>query len=329
LLWKFVVKFQYRLIIIISLFALLSNCGSINVNSLKTYNINEIVNFNKICMVFGDNKMFRVITSNFDLSAPIEIKNPSLNIINDAVKSHNHVFVAYNSGIAVLVAQGKKIQLEQLNDGANLNSIACGVDSCLAVNYFGTMVTYSFSDSYKNWQQFTNASIPLGINKVLYYKDRYLIITNNGQLYSSRSVGKSWDKVELPIASVSLNNIKMIDGVLYILGDSGVLLSSIDGITWVQYDNKMFDQQKLSDIAFGNKKFVVIGAHGAVFIAGPDKVFLKLKNKITVSNLTTIEFFNNKFILVGYGGVLFISNDAKKWHLLPLGADYKLNLVCN
>ncbi len=298
-------------------------------SSVKTYTITEVVNFNQICMVFGNNKMFRIVTSDFELSAPIEIEDPSWNMINDAIKVQKYVFVAYDGGVASITANGKHIQLEQLNDATNLNSIACGEGSCLAVNYFGTMVSHDSKDSYKNWQQFTNSSVPLGVNKVIYYKGKYLIITDNGQLYSSSSVGKMWDKVELPISGISFNNIKIINDQLYILGDGGLLLSSFDGVNWVQYDSKMFDKQNLNDIAFGNKKFVVIGAHGVVFTAGTNKLFIKLKNKITVSNLTKVEFFNNKFILVGYGGVMFISNDAKKWHLLPLGADYKLNLVCN
>ncbi len=324
-----VAKSRYSIVKISLLCLIIANCGSLSGNTIKTYTITEIVNFNQICMIFGNNKMFRVVTSDFEISAPIDIEAPSLNMVNDAKKFQKYVFVVYNGGVASVTANGKRIEFEQLNDATNLNSIACGDGSCLAVNYFGTMVSHDSKSSYKDWQQFTNSSIPLGVNKVIFYKGKYLIITDNGQLYSSSSVGKNWDKINLPVSGCSFNNIKIINDQLYILGDEGILLSSFDGLNWVQYDSRMFDKQSLSDIAFGNKKFVVIGAHGAVFTAGTNKLFVKLKHKITVSNLTKIEFFNGKFILVGYGGVMFISNDAKKWHLLPLGADYKLNLVCN
>lgn len=318
-------------IFVLSLFTLLSlsNCGTMGFGSpIKIYTLHEIVDFNNLCMVFGDDKMFRVITSDFEMSAPIEISDSTLSVINDVVKAQNHVFTVYNKGVASLSIESKHLGFEQLNDASNLNSIACGDKSCLAVSYFGTIVYHNLKDSYKNWQQFTNSSIPLGIKKILYYQDKYFIITDSGELYSSATDGKSWDKILIPSEGNSLNSIRILNGELYITGDNGTLLSSSDTVRWVKYDSKMFLERNLEDITFGVKKFVLIGEHGLVFVSGWNKKFVELKQRITISNLTKVAFFNNRFIAVGYGGVIFISKDAKKWHLLPIGAEYKLNIVC-
>lgn len=309
---------------------ILSDCSSIHRLFTKTYTVEQIVNLNQMCMIFGNSQMSRILTSNFELSDPIHIENYNLDTVNDVIKYKNKLFVVYNGGLATLQVKNHHLILHNLDNGIiNPNSIICNHNRCVVVNYFGNMAINSYQGDYQHWQHLTDHNISLGVNKVIYYKNKYFVVTDNGDLYYSHIAQILWTKIPLNIGKIALNNIKVIDDSLYIVGNKGLLLSSSDGFHWQQYNKKMFNGYDLTDIAFGNNKFVITGNSGKIFISDNSKQFSAVNHKVTVNNLIQVEFFNNHFIVAGYGGVILISDNYQKWRLLFLGEDYKVQLLCS
>ncbi|WP_460311236.1 YCF48-related protein [Aliiglaciecola aliphaticivorans] len=109
-----------------------------------------------------------------------------------------------------------------------------------------------------------------------------------------------------------LNKILLVDDILYIAGEAGLLAMSQDkGITWqrmdVDYYGSFFDIQKLS-----NGDIIAVGLRGNIFkLSANENEWMAIQSGITSSLNMVIPLPNSKFIAMGNSGNVVCVNDEQ------------------
>jgi photosystem II stability/assembly factor-like uncharacterized protein len=113
-------------------------------------------------------------------------------------------------------------------------------------------------------------------------------------------------------------------GSIYVLvGASGTILSSPDGITWTARSSGTTNG--LNGVYWSGTEFIAVGA-GGIMTVSPDGINWTLRNSGTGVTLSTGKFLNGQHILVGVG-IIRTSPDGISWTSRTTGTANQLNEV--
>jgi hypothetical protein len=115
----------------------------------------------------------------------------------------------------------------------------------------------------------------------------------------------------------SLTSIVYANNEFVAVGDSGTILTSLDGLTWtIRNSNALCD---LTSVTYGNGQFMAIGNSGLVatgicFLISPDGVIWTTHTLEPFTYwITSVAYGSGKFVVVGGGGTILTSSDAITW----------------
>ena len=122
----------------------------------------------------------------------------------------------------------------------------------------------------------------------------------------------SWEPVDLK--QEIIHHLRLIEGSCFAVGNAGLLARSGDGINWKEIELPV--RGSLSDIAFGNGLYVIVGWHGKV-CTSRDLVTWE-EHSLGNYDFRSIAHANGRFVAVGRKGCAFESIDGKKWQPIHL-----------
>ena len=148
-----------------------------------------------------------------------------------------------------------------------------------------------------------------------YGAGRY-VVTNvggsiGGELWTSTNA-VHWER---PISAQSFYFVRFLNGRFLAGGDSGVLRTSTDAITWAATNSSAqsaFQSRGMRAGTFGNGLYVIVGQEGQL-ITSTDTITWTTRNSNAVGAwLEGAAFGNNTFVVAG-GGQLRTSTDGMTW----------------
>ena len=101
--------------------------------------------------------------------------------------------------------------------------------------------------------------------------------------------------------------------------DSATILTSTDGVNWVQRESGLTGNNRLFGIAYGNRQFVAVGTSIVTSANGLDWVQRQLE---TQDYLSGIAYGNGQFVAVGDNMLVLTSTDGVDWVERPDGVDW-------
>ncbi len=114
--------------------------------------------------------------------------------------------------------------------------------------------------------------------------------------------GASW----VDQTNIMGNDLNDLHGVTYgaghyvAVGASGTLLTSTDGVNWIQ-PNYLTTGNDLNAVAYGDGLFVAVGDNGWTIMTGEDAINWTSVGSPTVNNLDAVTYGDNGFVAVGGG----------------------------
>ena len=186
-----------------------------------------------------------------------------------------------------------------------LRDITYHGDTLIAIGDSGTII---ISVDCNKWTLVDSGITNKNLMSLACSKSKTVAIGPNGTIISS-SDSNSWNN----FSSLSLPamGIKYVGNTSIAIGANGTILTSDDGILWVI--RKSGVAYNLSDVAYGDSIYVVVGNNGIV-----------LKSKDLVSwdpsiadtslpNFSNLTYQNNLFFAFTSGDEFWTSPDAKNW----------------
>lgn len=189
------------------------------------------------------------------------------------------------------------------------------------------------------------------LTNIIFHNNIFVAIGNGGTILTSPD-GIVWTK-QISNTIDSLRNIIYADNKFIITGYQDTILTSSDGITWTKrmyegegylvnkiiFANNTFVFMKtndevhttpdlisswamqnigeinvyLSDLTYGNGKFVIIGDKGTI-LTSTDAISWTQQDSGTTIELQKIIFADNKFIILTKGGLILTSPDTIHWN---------------
>ena len=110
--------------------------------------------------------------------------------------------------------------------------------------------------------------------------------------------------------NVRFNDVIFADGQFIAVGDSGVIITSPDGINWTTRTSGT--SNNLQGITYGNGLFVVVGASGNI-LTSSDGITWTSRTSGTSAQIRKIIWVNNLFITVGNSGIVLSSSNGISW----------------
>lgn len=132
---------------------------------------------------------------------------------------------------------------------------------------------------------------------------------NSTALTASNSVISNTIAVSTGLTSA--NDILSVSPQYLLVGNSGKIAMSNDGITWSDKSVATFG---LTSIAYDGKVYVAVGSAGAVSTSVDGSTWTS-RTSGTTQNFTKVKYANGKFVAVGASGVLAASTDGITWNV--------------
>ncbi|MDX8393532.1 MAG: HYR domain-containing protein [Mariprofundales bacterium] len=171
-----------------------------------------------------------------------------------------------------------------------------------------TSVTFSAQDAVGN---ITNSTVSVLVNNM------------------SNTITNWQSGLILAARGRALNDVYTVinKNLIVVVGDKGLVLTSSDGLTWVEEVSGTFE--KLNGITWDGGQFIAVGTKGTI-LTSPDAKVWTADNIATSMHFERVIFAHNKYVAVGWFGTLATSYDAIIWtlqtpitnnHLFAVGAD--------
>ncbi|ETT73028.1 hypothetical protein C173_13312 [Paenibacillus sp. FSL R7-277] len=206
-----------------------------------------------------------------------------------------------------------------LPDDINVNGVAIGSDTLVAVGEAGSIVTAS---SPSTWAV-GNSGVSEDLNSIIHKGagGEFVAVGDNGILLTSTD-GVSWTPSD-GSAGFNWNGVSYGDGTLVLVGDSGMIM--------IKNDNRpdweiVFSatNENLNAVAYGNGKFVAVGDNGTVVMSKDGSDWTKVTSK-TTNKLNGITFGGGMFVAVGASGTIITSPESSKGAAKVLESKVNLN----
>ncbi|SDD68349.1 Uncharacterized protein SAMN02799630_06087, partial [Paenibacillus sp. UNCCL117] len=190
----------------------------------------------------------------------------------------------------------------------------------LATNGNGTYVLATgsgmmVSTDKTNWE-YTTANltgIAAGANGELVAVGNPSNASAKGQLFRSADGGATWSNATPAGLAKGMQGIAFVNGGFRATGSSGTVLSSADGLTWIEGTASVAEQ--LNGIAYGNGVYAAGGISSRI-VTSTDGAVWTSRYKDTGSPAPIIQgmfYVNGKFIAPASRGVIHTSTDGTTW----------------
>lgn len=206
-------------------------------------------------------------------------------------------------------------------DGSTWTVRACGSSDLLdiAVNAGNTLFVavgaggkiYTSPDPIATtpvWTERTSGSSET-LTKVLYNASNWWVYGNNGAILKSAD-GIVWTNMSVAASAFSSNGIIINGTVKVYFGANGNIVSTTDGITYVQRVSGT--TVNLLSGCYGNSMFVICGQNGVV-LTSPDGVTWTLRTSGSSAQLNRVVYGNSYFAIAGYDSTILKSTDGISW----------------
>jgi Secretion system C-terminal sorting domain len=101
-----------------------------------------------------------------------------------------------------------------------------------------------------------------------------------------------------------LKSVIYCNGQFVAIGMNGIILTSPDGITWTQ--NNLVPLYSMYSVTYGNSQFIAVGEQGAIFVSPNGTTWTQI-NSGTTNNLFSVTYGNGQFVAVGEKGTILVS----------------------
>ncbi|MEK3714058.1 Ig-like domain-containing protein [Paenibacillus sp. FSL R7-0333] len=206
-----------------------------------------------------------------------------------------------------------------LPDDINVNGVAIGSDTLVAVGKAGKIVTASSPSTWAVRDSGVNEDLNSIIHKGT--GGEFVAVGDNGILLTSTD-GVSWTPSDGSFG-MNWNGVSYGDGKLVIVGDSGFIMEKSDtGTDWeIVYSAT---NENLNAVAYGNGTFVAVGDNGTVVMSKDGSDWTKMTSK-TTNKLNGIIFGGGMFVAVGASGTIITSPESSKGAAKVLESKVNLN----
>ena len=123
----------------------------------------------------------------------------------------------------------------------------------------------------------------------------------------------------------TLQGVAYGNGLLVVVGDNGLIRTSVDGDNWLYQSSG--SKSNLKDVAYGNGVFAACGDSGTIITSSDGSKWTSIKSN-TEHNLSTVIFDSSKFIAIGDYGTILISTDAVAWDIISTSINDNLTDIC-
>lgn len=138
----------------------------------------------------------------------------------------------------------------------------------------------------------------------------FILVGENGTIKTSPTgLTGAWTARTSGVVT-HLNCIASNGTIAVVVGDSGVIRSSTDGITWTARTSGV--ATALNGIAWDGALFVVCGASG-VILTSPDGITWTARTSGVATSLTAVVATDNYVVIVGASNVMLASADGITW----------------
>ncbi|MCD9026340.1 S-layer homology domain-containing protein [Cohnella silvisoli] len=208
---------------------------------------------------------------------------------------------------------------------SNLNSIAYGNDTFVAVGDNGTILTSADGASWTDRTSGTDKRI----SGVIYANNIFVAVGQTGTILTSPD-GVMWT-LRTSGTGNSLNAVRYGNNTFISVGDGGTVLTSPDSETWtVQGSVTSVTTNSLHSVSYGNGTFVAVGFLG-VLITSTDGVNWTQRTSNTVYQLFGVIYSNGTFVAVGDFSTILTSGNGTDWTVRNSGGNYftEVNYINN
>ena len=160
-----------------------------------------------------------------------------------------------------------------------------------------------------------NSGVGDYLSDVTYGKDKFVVVGNRTVLTSSdlnswtqRVNVFDWERVTPP--SNFLSAVNFGNNIFVVVGWSGRILTSPDGIQWTERSSGT--SNNLKDVIFENGSFLVVG-HSGTILSSTDGIAWSKMSSGTTKILNGAAYGNNIYVIVGDFGTILTSPDGITW----------------
>jgi photosystem II stability/assembly factor-like uncharacterized protein len=240
------------------------------------------------------------------------------------------IFVSDDDGINFKTGMNVIIPGNVYVESTSLQSVSSGFGKWVAVgeNIVTSIDGYSWIETYpkvSNQVLLGVASIQSrnfsGFVAVGYYQTTS---ASYGLILKSINQGASWTQVTPDLTTLSfittysLNSITSGNDLLVIVGDNGVIFTSINGSNWVLQTSGV--SENLNDIVYGDSKFVAVGDNGTIIVSTDNGVTWSDYSYTTTTTLNGITYndVDIDYVIVGNNNLTLGSTDAITWSAVAI-----------
>ncbi|EPD85974.1 hypothetical protein HMPREF1207_02929 [Paenibacillus sp. HGH0039] len=187
--------------------------------------------------------------------------------------------------------------------GQNINSVAYGNGTYVAVGQAGTILT---SSDGMSWM--THSSGTRDLLSVIYVDGMYMAVGAAGTILTS-SDGVSW-MVRTSGTTNDLRRVTYGNGTYVAVGQVGTILTSSDGENWTSRASGT--TQYLFDVSYSNGTYMAVGAVGTILTSSDGASWMSRASG-TTNGLYGVNYVNGTYVVVGLGGKILTSSDGANW----------------
>ncbi|MGZ0654847.1 PKD domain-containing protein [Coraliomargarita sp. W4R72] len=189
----------------------------------------------------------------------------------------------------------------------------------LSSNYYYSMTSPDGATWYQNSNNlsFTPQRYASGTDRVVAVSDYYDSASSTTRPKTAVSIdGTQWD-VQFPVATGGLNSVAYHAGTFAAVGDGGIILTSLDGITWA---SRSGTSSLLYDVAVGDNGFIACGQNGTIITSPNGIAWTAQTTPETWPSVQSLATHGEKVAGVGMGGEYWWSeNDGIDWESRSFG----------
>ncbi len=111
----------------------------------------------------------------------------------------------------------------------------------------------------------------------------------------------------------SLTKVTWANGRFVAVGESGAIITSVNGINWVPADTAAFSDATLVSVAGGGGRFIAVGKDGIILISTNGLNWTRRDQTASRQPLYSAASGNNTCVAVGFYGTILTSSDGTNW----------------
>ena len=147
------------------------------------------------------------------------------------------------------------------------------------------------------------------LTNITYGKGKFIIVDEFANLWMAEETPETWTKIfNGEDWGTGIGSITYANGQFVIAGDYMCAFSE-DAISWTMAEA----HGEYNQIAFGNGRYVAIGAGGVVSVSYDGKKWYDRSNPDVTGDLRAITYANGKYIIGGIDGLIMYTEDFVTW----------------